>query len=426
MYSPNNLKNTFTQQFLAETADIAMRMSYASVELIDAAIKLLVKTRRINGRLFILGVGGSAGNASHAVNDFRKLCNIEAYAPTDNVSELTARTNDEGWETTFVEYLKGSRLDANDTVLIFSVGGGNLDANVSMNLVKAMDYAKERSADVIAIVGRADGHAMKVADVCIVIPTVYKDRITPHSESFQAVIWHLFVSHPDMQTKSTKWEGLKATVPAFVQQVKRTPEEQARYDATKKFSDYISPARKRAIFFDRDGTLTKLLGGYQTPRTVSQMEIHPDAEMAVLTAAACGFLNLVVTNQPDISRGLISNVDAWLMADELTRKLRGLQRVYICPHTDQMGCRCRKPYPGLLHQAAAQYNVDLARSYMVGDTWRDVGAGKAAGCRTVLINRPEYMLNKSQTCDVPDAQVGSLAEAVAWILGDMKRDQTIR
>jgi D-sedoheptulose 7-phosphate isomerase len=197
-------KNTFARQFLAEAKDVIDRLDSASIE--DAA-SLLVLTRASGGRLFILGVGGSAANASHAVNDFRKIAGIEAYAPTDNVSELTARVNDEGWGTVFEAWLRVSRLRSNDLVLVFSVGGGDLEKNVSPNLVAALQYAKTVGAKILGIIGRDGGHTAKVADVCILIPTVNPAHITPHTEAFQAVVWHLLVSHPAVKQRQTKWES---------------------------------------------------------------------------------------------------------------------------------------------------------------------------------------------------------------------------
>lgn len=176
---------------------------------IEDAVALLDKVRSRGGRLFILGVGGSAANASHAVNDFRKICGFECYAPTDNVSELTARTNDEGWQTIFVEWLKGSRLTAKDAILVFSVGGGNAEKNVSPNLITALDFARETGAAILGIVGRDGGHTARVADVSIIVPTTNKDHITPHTEAFQAVIWHLLVSHPKLKRAATKWESTR-------------------------------------------------------------------------------------------------------------------------------------------------------------------------------------------------------------------------
>jgi len=169
---------------------------------------LLASVRERSGRLFILGVGGSAGNASHAVNDFRKITGIEAYAPTDNVSELTARVNDEGWPSVFEAWLRVSRLQARDGILVFSVGGGSVERNVSPNLVAALDYAKSIGASVLGVVGRDGGYTAQVAEVCVIVPTVHPDRITPHSEAFQAIVWHLLVSHPVLQLKATKWESI--------------------------------------------------------------------------------------------------------------------------------------------------------------------------------------------------------------------------
>src|SRR5476651_2374280 len=190
-------------QYLQEVCEISQKLDRAALENL---VEHLVRVRSRGGRLFILGVGGSAANASHAVNDFRKIAGIECYAPTDNVSELTARTNDEGWSTVFAEWLKGSRLNDKDALLSLSVGGGNLEKNVSPNLVAALQLAKERGASVLGIVGRDGGYTAKVADVAIIIPTVNPNNTTPHSEAFQAVVWHLFVSHPKLKVAQTKWE----------------------------------------------------------------------------------------------------------------------------------------------------------------------------------------------------------------------------
>jgi D-sedoheptulose 7-phosphate isomerase len=190
------------ESFLTEVAETARRLDAARI---DALCDELVDLRGRGGRLFILGVGGSAGNAGHAVNDFRKLCGIEAYAPTDNVSELTARTNDEGWPTVFAEWLKVSRLNESDAILIFSVGGGSVERNVSANLVAAIDHAKACGARVLGIVGRDGGYTGKSGDAVVIVPVVEDSRVTPHAEAFQAVIWHCLVSHPKLQTKATKW-----------------------------------------------------------------------------------------------------------------------------------------------------------------------------------------------------------------------------
>jgi len=193
---------THAELYFHEVVDIARQIS---IDNIEALCEELASLRTRDGRLFILGVGGSAGNCSHAVNDFRKLCGIEAYAPTDNVSELTARTNDEGWHTVFSEWLKVSRAAAKDALLIFSVGGGNLEKNVSPNLVSAIQEAKLRGLKVLGIVGRDGGYTKQQGDVVVVVPTVDAARVTPHAEAFQAVVWHCLVSHPKLQKNATKW-----------------------------------------------------------------------------------------------------------------------------------------------------------------------------------------------------------------------------
>jgi D-sedoheptulose 7-phosphate isomerase len=197
---------SFTKQFLSEVQQVTAQLDEAAIE---KAADELATIRTRGGRLFILGVGGSAGNAGHAVNDFRKICGFEAYAPTDNVSELTARTNDEGWATVFSEWLKGSRINAKDGLLIFSVGGGNLEKNVSPNLVSAIQVAKQVGASVVGIVGRDGGYTAQQATACVIVPTVNPTHVTPHSEAFQGIVWHLLVSHPKLKVAQTKWESTK-------------------------------------------------------------------------------------------------------------------------------------------------------------------------------------------------------------------------
>jgi D-sedoheptulose 7-phosphate isomerase len=196
----------FTKQFLEEVQSVVAQLDVSAIE---KCVDELARVRERGGRLFILGVGGSAGNASHAVNDFRKICSFEAYTPTDNVSELTARINDDGWATVFAEWLKGSRLNAKDGLLIFSVGGGNLEKNISPNLVSAIQLAKKVGTSVVGVVGRDGGYTAKEATACVIVPTVNPAHVTPHSEAFQAVIWHLFVSHPKLKVGQTKWESMK-------------------------------------------------------------------------------------------------------------------------------------------------------------------------------------------------------------------------
>jgi D-sedoheptulose 7-phosphate isomerase len=196
---------SFAQSYLQEARQIIDKLD---VGVIDRMADTVAKARAAGGRLFFLGVGGSAGNCSHAVNDFRKIVGMESYAPTDNVSELTARINDEGWETVFVEWLKTSRLRPEDVIFVFSVGGGNLEKNVSPNLVRALQFAKEVGSSVIGVVGRDGGYTGKIGDAVCIVPTVNPATVTPHSEAFQAVVWHLLVTHPVLKARETKWESI--------------------------------------------------------------------------------------------------------------------------------------------------------------------------------------------------------------------------
>ena len=200
--------STFTADYLREASTIIEQLDQAAIERI---VDLLVQLRDSAGRLFFLGVGGGAGHASHAVGDFRKIANIEAYSPSDNVSELTARTNDEGWDTVYAAWLAGSRLRGADMIFVFSVGGGDLERNISANIVRAIDYAKTVGAAVVGVVGRDGGHTARVADACLIVPVVNPDNITPHTESFQALVWHLLVAHPRVQQMPNKWERTTAS-----------------------------------------------------------------------------------------------------------------------------------------------------------------------------------------------------------------------
>ncbi|WP_438503667.1 SIS domain-containing protein [Desertibaculum subflavum] len=196
----------YTASYLDEAVEIIRRLDRQQI---DAMVEVILRVRNAGGRLFFLGVGGSAGNCSHAVNDFRKIAGVEAYAPTDNVSELTARINDDGWEGVFASWLQVSRLSPKDALFIFSVGGGNLEKNVSPNLVRALELAKSVGAAVVGVVGRDGGYTAKVADACVVVPTVNASTITPHTEAFHAVVWHLIVTHPVLKTNETKWESTR-------------------------------------------------------------------------------------------------------------------------------------------------------------------------------------------------------------------------
>jgi len=372
----------FSTSFLAEVEEIARRLDVAAIEKMAT---LLVRVREASGRLFIIGVGGSAANASHAVNDFRKLAGIEAYAPTDNVAELTARVNDDGWPKVFEAWLQVSRLKASDAVLVFSVGGGSVEKNVSPNIVAALDYAKAVGSSILGIVGRDGGYTARVADACVIIPTVHPERITPHSEAFQAVVWHLLVSHPALQQTATRWESL-------------TPQ---------------SP--RRAVFLDRDGVLNEAVvrnGKPNPPAEPADLRIIPGTAEALARLKEREFLLLVVTNQPDVARGLQKRENV----EEIDRRLRAelpLDDVLVCFHDDQDGCDCRKPLPGLVMRAVQQYGIDLSASYLIGDRWRDIDAGANAGCKTIWIDRGYA---ERLPASAPDARVRSLPEAVDWIL----------
>ncbi|MEQ8223679.1 MAG: SIS domain-containing protein [Candidatus Eremiobacterota bacterium] len=200
------MTGNYIDKYLSEVIEITKKIDK---NIIEKAVNILNETRNKKGRLFILGVGGGAANASHAVNDFRKIAGIESYTPSDNVSELTARVNDDGWDSTFVNWLIGSRLNKNDCIMIYSVGGGNEEKNISVNLVNALKYGKELGCSIIGIVGRDGGYTAKVAHACIIIPTVNQETITPHTEAFQAVIWHLLVSHPLIKIQEMKWESVR-------------------------------------------------------------------------------------------------------------------------------------------------------------------------------------------------------------------------
>jgi len=197
---------SYTTDYLSEASQILGKLDVGAIE---RMVTFLVALRERGGRLFFLGVGGGAGHASHAVNDFRKIAGIEAYTPTDNVSELTARVNDDGWESVFVNWLKGSRLNGNDTIFVFSVGGGDLERNISPNLVRALEYAQEVGASICGVVGREGGYTAQVANACVIIPTVNPETVTTHTESFQALIWHLLISHPALQMSPMKWESVR-------------------------------------------------------------------------------------------------------------------------------------------------------------------------------------------------------------------------
>ena len=375
-------QRSFAEGFLAEATEIIAKLDVASIE---KAAGLLASTRAAGGRLFILGVGGSAANASHAVNDFRKIAGIEAYAPTDNVSELTARANDEGWSSVFDAWLRTSRLRADDLLLVLSVGGGNIEQNVSANLVAALKYAKSVGAKVIGIVGRDGGYTATVADACVLIPIVNPDHTTPHTEAFQAIIWHLLVSHPAIKMQATKWESI------------------------------TSSGKRRAVFLDRDGVINRAFvrdGKPFSPPTSQELEVLPGVPEALHELKSHGFELLVVTNQPDVGRGKQPR-ETLEVLHRMLRKRLPLDDIFVCCHTDEDNCDCRKPMPGMLLEAARKYNIELAASFMVGDRWRDVEAGYNAGCKTILI---DYGYSEKPPDHEPDLRVSSLREAADWII----------
>ena len=380
---------SFTENFLSEVREIACKLDAGQI---DNMVVALARIRDEGGRLFILGVGGSAANASHAVNDFRKIVGLEAYAPTDNVSEVTARTNDEGWSTVFESWLRTSRLQPRDGVLVLSVGGGNLEKQVSPNLVFALEYARRVGAKILGIVGRDGGQTAKVADVCVIIPTINTRHITPHAEAFQGIIWHLLVSHPMLKKVEPHWETVQAET-----------------------------RHRRAVFLDRDGVLTRPTvrdGKPYPPLALAELELVSDAAESLARLKEEGFLLLVVTNQPDVARGLQTREVVDQM-HELLRVQLPIDDFFVCSHDDADCCDCRKPLPGLLIQAADRHAINLAESYMVGDRWRDVDAGVRAGSKTIWI---DYSYDEPPPSAAPTARVTSLSEAVDWIVEDSRKN----
>jgi D-sedoheptulose 7-phosphate isomerase len=329
------------------------------------------------------------------VNDFRKIAGIEAYAPTDNVSELTARINDEGWATVFEAWLRVSRLGPNDLVFVLSVGGGDLEKNVSPNLVAALQYAKTVGAKIVGVVGRDGGHTAKVADVCVLIPTVNPAHVTPHAEAFQAIVWHLLVSHPAVKQQQTKWESAAL------------------------HSGQLRPA----VFLDRDGVINRAVvrdGKPFPPSGVKELELLPEVASSLHDLKAHGFALFVITNQPDVARGTQTREAVKAIHQALASSLP-IDDIFVCYHDDADDCACRKPNPGMLFEARRKHNIDLSRSFMVGDRWRDIDAGHAAGCKTVLI---DYGYRERKPAHPPEATVRSLREAADWILCSSLKEST--
>jgi D-sedoheptulose 7-phosphate isomerase len=384
-----NSKLSHAEEYFAETGQISERIDY---EMIERIAEGLADLRARGGRLFLLGVGGSAANCSHAVNDFRKLCGIEAYTPVDNVAELTARTNDEGWETVFAAWLRVSRASNNDAIFVFSVGGGSAANNISVNIVRAVDEAKRKGLRIYGVVGRDGGYTKQMGDAVLVIPTVNPQRVTPHTEAFHAVAWHCLVSHPKLQLSDTKWESAVAVQPI---------------------------TEKRAVFVDRDGVINRAIvrnGVPYPPTSLGEFEILPGVAEAILQLKNAGFAVIVATNQPDVAKGIQRREVIEAMHSSLMKEL-AVDEIKVCWDLDSAEGTSYKPKPGMLLAAAKERAINLTRSYMVGDRWRDVGAGRAAGCFTIFIDRG-YAEPLRET---PDATCADLREAAAIILRHASR-----
>ena len=391
----------YVARYLGECARIPGMLDIKQIRRMSDTLEGI---RERHGRLFIVGVGGGAGNATHAVNDFRKIAGIEAYTPTDNVSELTARINDDGWESAFANWLKGSNLNSKDGVLVFSVGGGDAEKKVSVNLVRALEYAKEVGASVMGIVGRDGGYTAKVADACVIIPVVSADTVTPHTEAFQAVIWHMIVSSPGM---------------------KRNRDEVGKHKVT-------GEKMSKAVFLDRDGVVTKLVmnratGDYEAPKRVEGLELLPNVASCLRKIQESGRSLFLVSNQPDYAKGktTLEMLDA--IHEEMHRILvsEGIRFTeYYYSSAPPQGivpgysyaCECRKPEPFFILKARDEYGIDLKSSWMVGDRDTDIGCGKAAGTKTILIEIAETAGKRGAVR--PDYRVRDLREATNIILNN--------
>jgi transaldolase len=369
----------FIEQYLQECQAVLARLDRNAVAQVVDRIE---RVRNDGGRLFILGVGGSAANAAHAVNDFRKLAGIEAYAPTDNVSELTARTNDEGWRDVFAPWLETSRLSPHDCVFVLSVGGGSVEHDVSANIVGALQYARQVGAGIVGIVSRDGGYTARVADACVIVPVVNATNTTPHAEAFQAVVWHLLVSHPRLKRVATKWEQTVTT-------------------------------NGRAVFLDRDGVLNRVVlreGRPFPPRSLAEFVIPDEARRATRRLADAGFKLICVTNQPDVARGTQARDAIEQMHAHLRAELP-LDDLLVCYNDGDDPNR--KPNPGMLLTAARQHNIDLAASFLVGDRWKDIEAGHRAGCRTLLL---DHAYDEPWQGATPHHRITSLDDAVDIVL----------
>jgi D-sedoheptulose 7-phosphate isomerase len=388
---------SYTDTFLEYYRTVVTQLNRSHI---DLAVELLAKVRRDNGRVFVLGLGGSAANASHMVNDLRKIDHIEAYAPTDNVAEFSARANDDGWSEIFMGWLSASKFNEKDALLVLSVGGGN--QTTSFPLVRAMSWAHSIKARIIAIVGRDGGAAAKLADVCILVPGTPIDFITPMVESAQVLVCHILATHPTLTEplKLSALEYKRATQgPWNVVGDKVTVDFsggafEARLSSFR-FTPDPSPFRQsipKAVFLDRDGTLVKLVrlqdsnpavlqhfpdGSNRGPRRLAELEIMPGAKEACKALKAAGYRLVMVTNQPDIARHLTTKSQQKHI-NAVVRDMLGLDAVEMCPHDDRANCDCRKPKPGLLQRAAARMGTasgTLKQAGRLAVTWFGWKAG---------------------------------------------------
>ncbi len=375
----------YTVRYLQEVGAIAAAISPTQI---DEMVTILWELRAREGRLFFLGVGGGAGHAGHAVNDFRKIAGIECYAPSDNVAELTARINDDGWDTCYANWLRGSRLSANDALFIFSVGGGSIEKNISMNLVNSLRLAREVGAKVLGVVGRDGGFTAKVADQAIIVPTLSADTVTAHAESFQAVVWHLLVSHPRLRAREMKWETAMA--------YRLPPHVQPRSTCDPQVLTAAAATGRKAVFLDRDGVLNQNVfyadtAAWEAPRLLSSFVLASGVVPALRALADAGYLLFLVSNQPNACNGKspAGTLEAMhrLLVHHLLPAGLSLTAAFYCTHHPAFTgpCPCRKPSPYFLEQAGTAFGLALADCWMVGDRDTDLSCGRAAGTRTAWI-----------------------------------------
>ncbi|MBU3918702.1 HAD-IIIA family hydrolase [Patescibacteria group bacterium] len=359
----------YITKYLSETEEIVKSIDK---EAIEKVVNVLLWVKSQKGRLFFLGVGGGAGTGSHAANDFNKYAKISSFCLSDNASLITALTNDENFDAIFKRQLEMHSLTPNDCLFIFSVGGGT--ETTSKNLVAAIEYAKEIGAKIVGVVGKDTGATAQKGDGCIIVPCPEESRRTAHTESFQLMMDHLIVFLLD---------------------------------------EIGNEMKNKAIFWDRDGIINKVVtrnGETSSPWKLEEFEILSDVKECLEMSKEMGFLNIVFTNQPDISRGNLRIEDLEKMHKIIAEKLP-MDEIKFCPHDNQDNCSCRKPKPGLISEAVEKWSIDLGKSYVIGDSWKDIEAGKSAGCKTFLLRR-EY--NKDFQKDY-DFEINNLKQAVKII-----------